>query len=646
MNRLLKRKLPIRVFYIIAFVILGLLIIRLVLTPGAPISSIPSAYEGERNGELFPNNPNNKKVIVFVHGVGGNVVETWQGSDNTRFPELAFKDPKLKEFDVFIPTYYISENSKNNSSIFELAQNLNTVLENQGIFSNKNKKTASKYNEVYFVTHSMGNIVTRTMLTLRNAQADHTEVPLIISFASPSNGSQLAELSNLFIDHPQLNDMNILEKNSFLSLLNQIWLSKPYDTEIACAYESKPISETDFLVVTKESATSVCTRADKKELEEDHFSIVKPQNTKSESYIWFVEQLTKKAAKKGWELDRWSKNEIILGGKDYPESNIHMAMIALILEDSFGNTFKVKRKYKSGDGRKVFNDLKSRDIDIYVEYSGSVLFGYLDNDPIDFKNKFNNDYKLAMQHKKDELNKKMQNSGLNMVFYSQLGFDSPFQLIMNKENAKKLNLIFDDKVTLSNLIEKNNNCKILGETGFFHRNDGYIGLKKHYDHINENFNFLIKYSSHVDTYDFFKKEIIGQNCEYDQIQKDYQKCAVGVSYATDPELFEEFFMDKLIKIEDDKKFFPIHFPGVLAHSFLEKKFPEIKEVLSEKLQDIITDIEEMAQLNRVGTAIWKNNESEFEKEIENMVRDFLIKKGAIKNTNRIESADSSSDIGV
>lgn len=586
--------------------------------------------------KFIKQNSKNEKVIVFVHGVGGSSETTWK-NDETKayFPDLVAKNNDLIGFDVFVASYYKS-GSGHNSNIYELARNLNDILENNRIFPKTNGEDSSvAYKKVYFVTHSMGNLVTRTaLIQTKEFDPKQLEIPLIVSFASPSEGSQIADIGNDVNKEPQLADMEQLERNSFLSLLNLIWKAKPRDTEIGCAYEKKPLKGI-FLVVTEESATAVCSRKedgtknDGQEymgLDEDHMSIVKPANANSKSFLWLKEQLTKESAKKGWEVDRWKQKQIIVAGKDYPESNIHLAMMALVIEDHLPDV-KIERKYTHGDGAHVYNELKTEKIDIYAEYSGSLLFAYLGIDPIEFSNRWgNNKAAIEKQHHIEELNKRIVGAGLKMVFYPQFGFDSPFQLVMLKSKAEQLHLMHNGRVNLSELSRFSKQCDIGGETGFFYRNDGYPGLKQFYKKEGLEFG-NIHYYKHVESYQALE----------DWDRQHQSQCLVVVGYATDPELFDKRLADRYVQIDDDKGFFPIHYPGALAHSFLEKEFPEINKALA-KLDGIITT-KEMADLNRAGNLIWKNkSECERNNAIEELARDFLINKkklgkGSVKHSS-------------
>jgi hypothetical protein len=52
---------------------------------------------------------NNSKILVFIHGVTGTPRETWTYQDNntkTFWPDLVRTDERLKDYDIFLLSYY------------------------------------------------------------------------------------------------------------------------------------------------------------------------------------------------------------------------------------------------------------------------------------------------------------------------------------------------------------------------------------------------------------------------------------------------------------------------------------------------------------------------------------------------------------
>src|SRR5262249_6170644 len=144
--------------------------------------------------------------------------------------------------------------------------------------------------------------------------------------------------------------------------------------------ELRPVSGLPTIIVDKRSATAGCTRSESQGIDEDHFNIVKPIDQRHATHQWIVAEIQKPATKPGWELDRWTKNEVIVGSKNYLESHIHAAMIALVIQEKYP-VLKVRTQYNMGHGSRLHWALRDEMIDIYPEYDGSLLQEYLHKEP-------------------------------------------------------------------------------------------------------------------------------------------------------------------------------------------------------------------------------------------------------------------------
>src|SRR5712691_10950439 len=101
----------------------------------------------------FVKGPGQRKLIVFVHGVLGDMDNTWiNPATHASWPDLIANDPDLKDFDVFVYGYS-SPAIGEASNIREIADRFGQELKDNNIFAN--------YEEVDFVTHSMGGIITK-----------------------------------------------------------------------------------------------------------------------------------------------------------------------------------------------------------------------------------------------------------------------------------------------------------------------------------------------------------------------------------------------------------------------------------------------------------------------------------------------------
>ena len=100
--------------------------------------------------------PGQRKLIIFVHGVLGDMDNTWiNPTTHNSWPDLIASDPEMKDFDLYVYGYS-SPMVGEASNIREIADSFGQQLKDGKIFAN--------YDEVDFITHSMGGIITKRML--------------------------------------------------------------------------------------------------------------------------------------------------------------------------------------------------------------------------------------------------------------------------------------------------------------------------------------------------------------------------------------------------------------------------------------------------------------------------------------------------
>jgi hypothetical protein len=133
------------------FLGLGLLVIFafgvgwLIRRKVCPPVRVPHSHFVKENG--------NKKVIIFVHGVLGDVDNTWiDTATRASWPELISSDPAMNNYDVYVYGYK-SSCGGDVSDITEIANRMGQQLQDDQFFS--------KYQEIDFITHSMGGLVTK-----------------------------------------------------------------------------------------------------------------------------------------------------------------------------------------------------------------------------------------------------------------------------------------------------------------------------------------------------------------------------------------------------------------------------------------------------------------------------------------------------
>lgn len=247
------------------------------------------------------------------------------------------------------------------------------------------------------------------------------------------------------------------------------------------------------------------------------------------------------------------KNELIIAGKLGSEPEILINMYKLILEDE--TNLHVTLKPGMGKTSFLFNALKSGDIDIYPEFTGTALETFVKEN--------------AKSHVPEDVYEQARvgmEKNFNMELLKPMKYNNTYAIAVSPELAKeyKLNKISD----LKN-IEKQ--LKVGFTLEFSDRDDGYKGLQKVYS---VNFNNL---------------KTMEPKLRYNAIKSG--DINLLDAYSTDSEIVQY----NLKVLEDDKKFFPPYQGAPLMLESTLKKHPEISSVLN-KLSGKITD-DEMAKMN-------------------------------------------------
>lgn len=227
------------------------------------------------------------RVIVFVHGLHGGR-DTWRASNGAYWPQLLQSDPHFQKSDVVVAEYP-TPSAHGQFSTTQLSQILWQGLKRQGVWDHR---------EVVIIAHSLGGILTEEMLL--NHPADAARVQFIVSYATPHQGSFVANLAKIYDRDPLLTDLRESNDNGFLINLEQQWRSTPSATRIHryCAFEALDTAagagigkylRAHTRVVSYYSATYGCD-ADTapQKIVADHIDIVKPANRSADAYTFFA----------------------------------------------------------------------------------------------------------------------------------------------------------------------------------------------------------------------------------------------------------------------------------------------------------------------------------------------------------------------
>lgn len=216
---------------------------------------------------------------------------------------------------------------------------------------------------------------------------------------------------------------------------------------------------------------------------------------------------------------------------------------------------KVNLKPNFGKTTFLFNALKSGEIDIYPEFTGTVLETFIK----DNKNT-SNDPKVVYEYARDEIKKQD-----DMDYLEPMEYENTYTVAVKRDFAKA-----NDLKTISDLKKVESQLKAGFTLEFIDREDGYKGLQSLYG-----LNFEVK--------------SLEPSLRYQAINNG--DVNVVDAYSTDSELKQY----DLVVLEDDKQLFPPYQGAPLMKAETLEKYPELKELLQPLVGKITA--EEMSDMN-------------------------------------------------
>lgn len=271
-----------------------------------------------------------------------------------------------------------------------------------------------------------------------------------------------------------------------------------------------------------------------------------------------------------------SDKEITIAGKNFTEQYIMTHMMSDLIE---GNTdIRVDRKVNLGGTQVCFNALDNDEIDIYLDYTGTIYGDTLNYPPISDMDEV---YNTSKKDLKDRY-------GIEVL--SQMGFNNTYAMGVAPEIAKEYKL-----ETISDLAKVGHKLTIGSSLEFLHREDGIIGLAKIY-----NFEFANEIGL-----DGANKYLAVANKETDVLDV----------FGTDG-LIDKY---DIVVLEDDKQFFPPYYAVPLVREKTLEEYPEIEPLLT-KLGEILDD-KTMIELN--------HQVDELQREPAEVANEFLVEQGLI-----------------
>lgn len=269
--------------------------------------------------------------------------------------------------------------------------------------------------------------------------------------------------------------------------------------------------------------------------------------------------------------------QLTIGTKNYTESRIMGQLLSVMLEENLDFETDVR---ELGGTLPNFEALKNRDIDMYVEYTGTGYITILK--------------KTGDVPKPDEVYNTVKeefDEKYGISWLKPLGFNNTYTLAVRKETAEKYNL-----KTFSDLVNLSSGLTLGAVSEFLERPDGYPGLQEEYG------------------YEFQDIKALDPGLRYNAISSD--QVQVIDAFSTDAKI-EEL---NLTVLEDDKEYFPPYYAAPVVNNETLKEYPEVKDTLN-KLADTLTD-KKMQKINYL-VDVEKRDARE-------VVEEFLRDEGLIK----------------
>lgn len=251
--------------------------------------------EGTENSKYVRDEPDNKTIIVFVHGWTGNSMQTWTNPKTGEYwPNLLRTDKDFSGMNIFVLEYPPAK-PDGGFTIADISQALYERLLANRIMS---------YERVIFLAHSLGGVTVRQMLLDRKDLA--AKIAFLFFFGTPTEGSGAADIGKYLSHDPVIPLLVPIDEigNSYLKVMMSSWKRANFPFKTYCGFEKLKTTKFRFasaIIVTESSASALCD--DSTPIMETHEDMVKPANTLADSYIVFKNALPKYMRSGGSHVD-------------------------------------------------------------------------------------------------------------------------------------------------------------------------------------------------------------------------------------------------------------------------------------------------------------------------------------------------------
>ncbi|WP_125982577.1 ABC transporter permease/substrate-binding protein [Loigolactobacillus iwatensis] len=251
------------------------------------------------------------------------------------------------------------------------------------------------------------------------------------------------------------------------------------------------------------------------------------------------------------------KDTIVIAGKLGSEPDVLINMYKDLIEQNEPRV-KVALKPNFGKTSFLFSALKNEDVDIYPEFSGTVLESLVKvpKAQVGQKRTPQQTYQLA---------KKLLKQQDDLTYLKPMAYNNTYTLAVKKQFAQK-----NDLKTITDLTKIQSSVTAGFDLEFIDRNDGYRGLQKTYG-LN------------------VKVKSMEPKLRYSAINNQDVNLVDG--YSTDSELRQY----NLVTLKDNKHLFPVYQGAPLINKKVADKYPRIKASLNQ-LAGRITE-KQMSEMN-------------------------------------------------
>jgi len=233
------------------------------------------------------------KLILFVHGLGGNPIKTWG-----IFPDLLNSDNDINsdyEIDHFdYPTSLFR---------FPFGPILPKIQDIADGLKSKINNNYANYEEIMLVCHSLGGLIGKKYVLEEIKSNNRLRISKILLFATPNNGAMLASIGSFLTwSHYQIHQLK--KKSDFVELLNEDWYKYNIDGKVIVKY----VIAAQDKIVDKFSAKNIWGNKNYEViLNKKHKNIAKPIDKNDLTYIYLKNFVLAKS-KKDEEYDNFVKS--------------------------------------------------------------------------------------------------------------------------------------------------------------------------------------------------------------------------------------------------------------------------------------------------------------------------------------------------